>query len=166
VPLPALNSIPTRTTPVIPRRVRSWRHPRCDRLRANGYVCASRAPFQNPSRDLFAPRRFLVTPESAAFNGIVQWHSVTTVTSIGCLAAPLRYPAQGPLSGAAKHSAGARPSKCIIITPVHYLPNPGAKVGLPRRTGNSLSESSDQRTCLPISVETSDESSSVASEST
>jgi hypothetical protein len=39
---------------------------------------------------------------------------VTTVT-LRCLAAPPRYPAYVPLSGAAKHPAGARPSKCIII---------------------------------------------------
>jgi hypothetical protein len=44
----------------------------------------------------------------------VQWHSVITVTlGLGCTPPYTRRP--GPLSGAAKHPAGARPSKCIIL---------------------------------------------------
>jgi hypothetical protein len=35
----------------------------------NGYVCFSRKPFQNLSRNLSPPRRFSLPGESAAFNG-------------------------------------------------------------------------------------------------
>jgi hypothetical protein len=47
----------------------SWRLVRCDRFRANGYVCCTRQPFQNLSRNLFPPRRFSLPGDSAAFNG-------------------------------------------------------------------------------------------------
>jgi hypothetical protein len=46
----------------VQRRVRSWRHPRCDRLRVKGYVCAPKAPFQNLSRNLFLRGGFLPHP--------------------------------------------------------------------------------------------------------
>jgi hypothetical protein len=39
------------------------------RLRAKEYVCCKSQPFQNLSRDLFPPRKFLPTGDSAAFNG-------------------------------------------------------------------------------------------------
>jgi hypothetical protein len=84
---------------------------------ANGYVCAPVAPFQNPSRDLFPPRRFLATPESAAFNGTARQPSPV----MGVWLHPPVYRRHAPLSGAAKHPAGARPSKCSMCCgpPVH-----------------------------------------------
>jgi hypothetical protein len=48
---------------------RSWRLAIRGRLRANGYACGKRSPFQNLSRNLFPPRRFSPPDDSAAFNG-------------------------------------------------------------------------------------------------
>jgi hypothetical protein len=49
--------------------VQSWRHARCGRFRANGYVCDRRSPFQNLSRNLFPPRRFSCHTRFSRFNG-------------------------------------------------------------------------------------------------
>jgi hypothetical protein len=51
------------------RSEQSWRIATRGRLRENGYVCFSRKPFQNLSRNLFPPRRFSLPGDSAAFNG-------------------------------------------------------------------------------------------------
>jgi hypothetical protein len=53
---------------LVSSRVQSWMHPRCGRFRVNGYVCDKLSPFPNLSRNLSPPRRFLATPDSAAFN--------------------------------------------------------------------------------------------------
>jgi hypothetical protein len=54
-----------------PGCVQSWRHPRCGRFRANGYVCCIWQPFQNLSRNLFLGGGFLSHPIQR-----VQWTSV------------------------------------------------------------------------------------------
>jgi hypothetical protein len=51
------------------RSEQSWRLATRGRFRANGYMCFSRKPFQNLSRNLFPPRRFSPPGDSAAFNG-------------------------------------------------------------------------------------------------
>jgi hypothetical protein len=59
---------------------------------------------------MFMARSLLISDSDAegTIAGCAQWGKLW-------LAALPRDPAQGPLSGAAKHPAGARPSKCIII---------------------------------------------------
>jgi hypothetical protein len=47
----------------------SWRLATGGRFRANGYACFLSQPFQNLSRNLFPPRGFSPTGDSAAFNG-------------------------------------------------------------------------------------------------
>jgi hypothetical protein len=57
--------------------VRSWRHTSGRRYRVNWYVCGNLSPSPNLGRNLSPPRRF----SCGSPNQLVQWHSVTTVTS-------------------------------------------------------------------------------------
>jgi hypothetical protein len=78
----------------------------------------------------------------------VQWRSVTTVTRLGTWHAPQRSRPSGPLSGAAKYPAGARPSKwyyviyIIICVPCEF--RPGGKKGT-QTLGVSSTRSSGPR---------------------
>jgi hypothetical protein len=69
-------------------------------------------PPPNLGRNLFPPRRFSYHTRFSRFNGTARQPSPVMGT---CLHHPVsrRY---APLSGAAKYPAGARPSKCIIIS--------------------------------------------------
>jgi hypothetical protein len=95
----------------------STRASRAGRLRgvvgsgSTGYVRDKLSPSSKPGSQSFSSAELFLPHPSQQ----VQWHSVTTVTHLvlGCTP-PYKWP-YGPLSGAVKYPAGARPSKCIII---------------------------------------------------
>jgi hypothetical protein len=94
----------------VSRRVRSWRHTSDGRSRVKRDTCVANGhPSSNLGRNLFPCGVFLPFTKSAG--SIAQGDNRHSL-ALGCTP---RYPAHGPLSGAAKHPAGARPSKCIII---------------------------------------------------